>query len=1648
MTIFRNSICSFLLIAGSLVGLQAQGDVVITDITSTPVSCGGGFDGSLNVSIAGGVAPYSYLLLNYLLQPVDKVENIVATSHTFSGLYKNSYIVLVTDSDSSGAGDFSVRVGGPDVIQITFANASDIRCNNSDNGVITVQAIGEKGNYIFDLTGPRSGTNETGVFDDLVQGDYTVKVSDKDGCPSTDETGILTVENPDPLVVTLDNVTDLDCFEDRSGAIAISVTGGKPSGPGSGYTYEWTGPNGFTSSLQDVSNLEAGDYAVTVYDGNLCAELVSPITLSQPSAIVPVLGGSSDVSCYGGNNGTASISVSGGAGDYSYSWDGQTQGLVSSDQNPTNLPADTYNLTIRDKDGCTQTFFSFVTIDEPLPLTATTTRVDIDCFGAGNGSINLTPAGGTPDYTFAWTGPPGFSATTEDITGLEAGAYSVTITDANSCSETFASIDSIQEPEELVLTHVKTDISCGGQTDGAIDIRVTGGTFPYIFSWTGPSGFTASTEDIADLTAGVYNLIITDAGGCVYDYTGLETISEPGLIEASYVSQEDVLCNGESNGSIEIDVIGGVPPLSFSWTNASGQIVSTDEDPGGLPAGTYSLTVLDLNDCSASYPDLATIVEPDPLTSVLTGTDISCFGFGNGAITASASGGTPPYEFSITGEAGPYQPEVSFPDLDPGLYTVWTRDVNQCVTSSTITLIQPDIILVLTETVTGEILCHGEATVQISIDQVSGGVEPYEYSINGGVDFVSTNIFPNLPADTYQTVVRDASGCTGFGEEHVITQPDPIQIGPYSQVDISSCYNALEGEISIRGSGGSGAFSYTLDGSTTNTTGEFRNLAAGSHQIAIEDGNGCSLDTTVVILAPDAIVITDLNITHVEGCFGDASGVVAASGSGGSGDISYSLNGGAYQSGGTFSGLAAGTYTLRLKDDRDCTLDTAFSILQPAPITRDYTRIIPITCAGAGDGTIEALGAGGTPPLNYTLNPGGFTNISGVFSNLAPGTYTINISDSQGCAGVDTTVTLTEPPVLLINSVNTSDITCNGAADGRIALSVSGGVPPYEFSVDNQSSWTGDSIISGLTPGTYEVYVRDANFCTPYAGSLEITEPPLITLSVVVTDIQTCSGDTTGRMEVLGTGGIGNLEYSLDGIRYQSSGSFSSLTAGSYTLYARDETGCSVNQGVTVNEPDPLQATVAKTDAIFGNLGSITITETSGGTPPYAYSIQGSAGPFTSDTAYSGLEAGSYDVIVMDIQGCRYEETIEIRDIPPLEVIINVSHVDCYGEANGSIEFVPQDAEGAVSYSIDSGKNFVPEPFFENLPGNTTYYLVAIDDSGKVFVGMVLLMEPDEIILTSSVFPAECNAFSETGSIQMTASGGTGAISYLWSDGSTAKDRNNLAAGAYSLEVFDSNNCSRSESFTVGSQVSVFAYAGEDTTICYGESLQLEASGRHTPTWDPSPFISDPSEANPLTLGITQHTSFVLTITEKESVYNCYNKDTIHVSLYPQTGLIAMEDTFIILGTSVQLETYGGPFQDYRWEPETGLDNTSISNPIAAPLESITYYVYGTNEYGCEEVDSIFVEVIEDLRAYNVFTPNGDGINEYFEIQHAERFPEMQVEIYNRWGSLLYSTTGYDSGNNWDGTSRGKEVPVGTYYYIIIPYRGAEPITGHVTIIR
>jgi gliding motility-associated-like protein len=1005
-------------------------------------------------------------------------------------------------------------------------------------------------------------------------------------------------------------------------------------------------------------------------------------------------------------------------------------GPASDVEDPNDLLADTYSIFILDSKGCFLSSINFLTITEPAGLAVSVDLItDVNCNGEATGAIDITPIGGTLPYTYNWTGPSGFTSTDEDLTGLAAGDYSLSISDVNTCTRVYTNLATVNENPLITATFAVTDLNCGDpipSNDGAIDATINGGVAPYTFSWTGPFGFTSTSEDISALLPGSYVLEVTDFLGCVTSFPA-QVVGIPPVLTAS-TTQVDIDCFGAGDGSIDLTVNGGTAPYLFAWTGPFGFTAST-EDISMLEAGAYSVTVTDDNGCPVPFADIATITEVPEILASSVKTDVSCNGGADGTIDITVTGGVLPFTYSCTG---------------PSVFTATTEDIS------------------------------------------------------------------GLAAGTYSLTISDANGCVvSFPNLETITEPGPITVS-YTQVDVVSCFDAAEGSIAATGAGGTGTILYSLDGSIPDISGNFINLTAGFYTLTLTDQNGCTLDSIVEILGP---------------------------------------------------------------------------------------------------------------------------------------------------------------PELLIDNIDISDVTG-------------------------------------------------------------------------------CAGDSNGSLVVSASGGTGILEYSLDDVIYQSSSTFNGLVAGDYTVYVRDANVCTANAPATVGEPAPVTAVIIKTDASFGSLGSISISGAAGGTPPYEYSIQGPGGPFSSVTDYTDLVPATYHVVVRDQNGCIYEEMVDILDIVPLDVVINVTHVSCFGASDGTIEFVPQDAVGNVQYSIDNGGTFVSTPLFTDLPGGVTYDLVAIDDDGKVFIGSVNITEPTAMLFSYTPTPAQCNAFSATGAANITVTGGSGTYTYLWSDGSTDEDRILMLAGVYTVQIRDGNNCMLDEIVIISSEVVVNAYAGEDTSVCFGESVQLSGSGDYAPVWEPSEFLNRNDILDPVTVGITQPITFTLTFTETVSPYACYNTDSVTVSPYPELGINVTSDTFVISGSSAQLETTGGPFQQYRWEPETGLNNPTIANPIATPHDPIRYYVYGLNEYGCEEMDSVFIDVLEDITIYNVFSPNGDGINEYFEIEHADRFPEMLVQVYSRWGDLLFSTVGYHSGSWWDGRARGKEAPVGTYYYVVVPYPGAKPLTGHVTIIR
>ena len=366
MNILKKSLVAMLLMS-VFTGIQAQ-EIIEVSTTTTPVTCGGDSDGSITITVSGGSGDLNYTLFK-AGSFVEASGFIPDRTFTFQDYPKASnYFIIVSDGINALYVN-PVIIGGPDPIQITDVTITDINCAGVNDGTITVTASGEDGNLIYDLFGPAPDQNSSGFFPNLPTGTYSVTVS-HGTCSSTDDATNLFVDIPPPLTVALEFNTPVTCFGESDGTLGIVPSGGTPSGTGTGYTYSWTGPGGFTSTDEDLFNIPTGDYTVEVTDANGCTTIFGPVTVGTNTEILISLTGSTNVSCNGGNNGSANINVSGGVAGYTIEWVGQNTGHTRSGQNPIDLIADTYNITVTDAVSCSKLFTDVVTITEPDPISA------------------------------------------------------------------------------------------------------------------------------------------------------------------------------------------------------------------------------------------------------------------------------------------------------------------------------------------------------------------------------------------------------------------------------------------------------------------------------------------------------------------------------------------------------------------------------------------------------------------------------------------------------------------------------------------------------------------------------------------------------------------------------------------------------------------------------------------------------------------------------------------------------------------------------------------------------------------------------------------------------------------------------------------------------------------------------------------------------------------------------------------------------------------------------------------------------------------------------------------------------------------------------------------------------------------------------
>lgn len=582
-------------------------------------------------------------------------------------------------------------------------------------------------------------------------GQYVVTATDARGCQNRDTVTITQYTLP----VLSTAVTDVTCAA-TDGAVNLTVTGGTPS-----FSYAWSN----SASTEDISNVAAGTYSVTVTDGNGCTTTTSANVGIQPGLLTISSVAVTNASCNSGSDGAVNITTSGGTIPFTFAWSNS-----ASTEDVSGLTAGTYSVLVTDDLGCTATASANVT--EPTAIALSSSVTNTSCNLGSNGAVNLTGTGGTGLYSYSWSN----SASTEDISGVAAGTYSVTVTDANGCTATHSA--TVHEPSALTSAIVPANVTCQGLTNGSANLTASGGTPGYTYSWSN----SATTEDISGLGTGTYTVTITDINSCTH--TDSVAITEPTALTSS-IASTNVLCFGGSTGTATVTANGGTTGYTYNWTPAGG----TGATANGLPTGTYTVTVTDANGCTRSSS--VTLTEPPMLTGIITSTtNISCNGAEDGAAVVSAGFGTPGYTYSWSPAGGSANTATG---LDAGTYTVTVTDANGCTASASTTVTEPGA-LAVSLTATDEINGNDGAVNSA----VSGGTVPYTYNWSNG------QVTPGLSlitSGTYTVTVTDANGCT---ETASVTVNSQVSVPGENAADISIYPNPSSGHFTISVNGFSG----------------------------------------------------------------------------------------------------------------------------------------------------------------------------------------------------------------------------------------------------------------------------------------------------------------------------------------------------------------------------------------------------------------------------------------------------------------------------------------------------------------------------------------------------------------------------------------------------------------------------------------------------------------------------------------------------------------------------------------------------------------------------------------------------------------------------------------------------------------------------
>lgn len=1274
------------------------------NLSVTNILCAGSDTGSIKANPNGGNGgPFNFKWYN-------ESDELISTNSEVKNLSKGLYKLKITDSLNEEFPLKEILIKEPsNPIQLLITDKVNLDCKGDENGKFDINISGGNAPYKYFLNGQViqsnigvSGTNEKIIIqDNLKSGVYKVEIQDSNGCSST----VQTIISEPEFEITLksNTITNVSKFNLNDGSIEIEVEGGTISNQ-EGYSYSWTGPDNFNSSLKNIYNLKPGTYNLKISDINNCSieknfEVKSPITFTFNNFI------SNSPTCYDGIDGKISFNYSGGYGSpYKVKWTKKINSEFVSvdDQSPNDntledISSGTYKVEVIDSRNISYSYENEIVVDSvnEFLIKSVSNVINETCPGSEDGQFSVSISGGTAPYNYYFDNQliatnRGDSTNTDQYTveNLSKKEYTFYAVDSNGCvtSPVIIKIDG-DDPIEIVNEDFAvTNISCVNGDDGSIELVVQGGDYSgnFTYEWTGPNGYSATTKNIGNLSdSGTYTVKITQ-GNCslIKDFE----LIEPGKLTATVSNIVHSQCGGD--GGFQLDITGGTAPWTvWGYTYGAKGQESITLYYNKLSAGIKNFTVTDANSCSTVNLNPEILGSSKNLQFDVEET-VSCDSSVNNEIKVTLSGG----DFFLDGSAEYYKLNISGPNKN--------EDIN---------------------------VLEG---VQYSFKNLEDG--NYTFRVTER-DFSSPNDSSSNGCTTEKSIYVSSSiewsGTSSSNISCVDQNNTPSNDG-------SKVYNNLSGGTAFVDNSGQEYYEYILDfNGTTLHNGtinksqnlSFKDLAAGSYKLTLNDDNSCSTEDFFEITQPSKLVSTIKKVT--DACYNPQV-------SNQKGKVDFLIKDG------------TAPYQLFLIDSNNNTIDTGES----------------------GGDSIGQNTVGWESSL----------------TNLNPGTYSLKFIDSNQCEITSESFTIESSDEFIVEDINITDISCSGAEDGILEIgSIKGGKLPYRVIVESSNNFiekilydeTTDLIFNDLEYGEYSLKIEDSEgICAIYLQDFEILEPSSILITTLNTDNQKCFDYNDGLIEIEVSGGLKigeTVDYNLKWYKndqyvpgYDDLLKIQNLEAANYRVEVDAirtvggvQISCSSNSAsYEITKPQRLYASENLEQHVDINCNSEANGQFeiyfSGGKSPYKIISNGGvvAEGLTNNTfLFSEMMAGTYNIDILDANNCKFSEAINPNTQDPyglikvellqpektLEIETSFINTTCSGSNDGEIEIfvsggrAPYNIDWVTDVSYKIIESDIEEGYFKILssPGLITATVSDSTNNCGSLSSVINIKQPDELLI-------------------------------------------------------------------------------------------------------------------------------------------------------------------------------------------------------------------------------------------------------------------------------------------------------------------------------